>query len=1051
MSKRKRQLSRAALLTMAALTLSSAPVSALQGLTLLTAYAEEPQGSLVIPSAEAAIEAGFNTRGDSAHLKYHLKFTIPDNVRDGDTVLIQTRNLSDFIPAGVDFLMIRVDGKIVGRLDRRNTVSKAALADSADTTIAEKRDANLAAGLRDTDYRLTFNVNAHDARGKDIVLTADTDEAATKVSENTQVTADIRVNRQSILQTQLTIPKYRVDQRLDVGKMTFTMEDGTSVTLKDGHLTDSNLAIRMVPYGRVLKPGSRFNVKLGNAGDILKFVKNTSITNPGFAVHTADVTATSEHNANNVYLMRSDIVRFKIDSVMDDEIVLELLDGELKDNNVYVLNTKDSGIGIELKSGALDALNTDGTAIGPVGIDVMIADQKGAPVTALNNRIKVAVYGDTLDRDKLSNVLAEKMSTRFVDDATGEDIADRVSNEDEPSSPIEISGYYFVKTVTMGSETIHYYHKVADLPAGIRLTEYTDSFGKQIAAPVMAMTTMPSKLIPGYTFVRTDNTETGARHVYTEAAKTEVITRYLAYGTNEKLADDKEGLDAARQLDINGYVFRNKETDRNGNVTYWYVRQEHAHVREVVTNWVDLENKALKTPVTDTAMRPADTIGGYEYVRTDTADDGATVTHVFKKLDNAETPVGDVYTKYIDEKGLDLREMTHGAEAGKPIDIDGYKFLKTVVVDKTHVEHVYAKTVSVDTSKASSESTTSNRGLNEVHTNAKEIVTRFVDDKGTSLRDSITDTKERNYVQLDGYVFDHTEVNGNEVKHVYRVYAGSPFTTYFKDADNGEELHDSVTAKGSVPPYQFEGYVYKRTDGNSSTGFTHYYVKGNDRTTLTNVTKNSSSTSDSNRRTDESILTRYQDKSGNQISASVTDKKRGEKKSIEGYRYLNTDESSDGKTVTYVYEKVTDYTVRFVDKNGDRIKDSVKSKTVPRYEEIEGYKFVETKVDGDTVTHTYRKLTDSEYKEKYGKDRDSSKSETKSPTITPNNSNSNVKADVKAYVKPDVKPDTKPYIKTGVDVKHAVPFVLGGLMALTAGAVIFFTHYRKKLFESEEI
>lgn len=46
------------------------------------------------------------------------------------------------------------------------------------------------------------------------------------------------------------------------------MEDGTSVTLKDGHLTDSNLAIRMVPYGRVLKPGSRFNVKLGNAGDL---------------------------------------------------------------------------------------------------------------------------------------------------------------------------------------------------------------------------------------------------------------------------------------------------------------------------------------------------------------------------------------------------------------------------------------------------------------------------------------------------------------------------------------------------------------------------------------------------------------------------------------------------------------------------------------------------------------------------------------------------------------------------------------------------------------
>ena len=62
MSKRKRQLSRAALLTMAALTLSSAPVSALTGLTLLTAYAEEPQGSLVVPSAEAAIEAGFNTR-----------------------------------------------------------------------------------------------------------------------------------------------------------------------------------------------------------------------------------------------------------------------------------------------------------------------------------------------------------------------------------------------------------------------------------------------------------------------------------------------------------------------------------------------------------------------------------------------------------------------------------------------------------------------------------------------------------------------------------------------------------------------------------------------------------------------------------------------------------------------------------------------------------------------------------------------------------------------------------------------------------------------------
>lgn len=1115
---------------------------ALPGVYGITAFAETVQGSLAITDASVKFEQ--TTGQDKATFDYTITMSVPDTVRDGDTVALQTRNMSDILDAGETSRVVMVDNVIVGRIERTGYFSKAARQAEVDETLVQKEKASLKAGYADCDYVITFNTNAAKARGKEISFSVNRTEPGTLVSKDADVTAEVKINRKSIFTTKLTIPAYKVSKALNVNKTTVSLDGNTEVLVSDNKLVGNNLELTLTPYGYSLEKGSRIRIKFPEHS-MIRFVKNDSLKNEKYSAHTPRITADTKANDDNVFMQEYDRVKFDVAEISDNELVLELVAGHLKDNDNYVLDSKRIGVEIaltsyatnklkdgtegkvtandvydaliksvptdsdaeklrawftdvklwaeengynEIKNAAVDGIASlkkedervkakdstlkalkavsdtlkgdvsgdvsgiKGTKIGPETAEIVLSDSKGDRKTAINNTFYVDIVGGTLDAKGIEHASERTVITRYVSDEDGSDIADPVENGEAPADKIEIEGYTYGKTERVGDKVTHYYHKQAVVPKGMKLTEYTDSYGLQIAKPDIATEAKPAKDINGYTFVRTEHLENGERHVYTAVARKEVLTHYMLYGTNEALVKSVESIDPAAQLDINGYVFMKRDIDSDGNVTYWYKRQDNAHVREVKTYWITEDGTQLKTAVTDVTMQAAGKIGGYIYVETKESEDKLTVQHIFKKDAAGDTSEGQVFTKYLDENGKELQGETHGEKAGDAVKISGYEYAGTKVVDKTHVEHVYKK-LKVEEARDAKESNketkarateaetrvdgvkvntkgdstvsfeTTSKELNTLHNVKGIIVTKFVDRDGKSIKDSIKDTKEHNYEFVEGYVFDHSEVDGNEVRHIYRKYDGDAFVTKFMDWNSDSEIYESKKARGSVAPLQFEGYIYKKTTGNTTDGFVHYYVKGSDsdRTTLTNVTKNSE-VKDGKAK---DVTTYYEDKDGKRIADTVRDSARGKKKEIDGYKYLRTEESSDGKTVTFVYEKVSEYTIEFVDTDNRRIKDSKKSDDKTKHDDIDGYTYVGTKVEGDTVRHIYRK-----------------NDATKGVTVTNNNANGNAQ---NADVKPDVKPDEKPYIKTGADAVQGSAGVIASIFGLLgAGGFGIFGLKKKK-------
>ena len=136
-----------------------------------------------------------NKLRDKATFDYTITMSVPDTVRDGDTVALQTRNMSDILDAGETSRPVMVDNVIVGRIERTGYFSKAARQAEVDETLVQKEKASLKAGYADCDYVITFNTNAAKARGKEISFSVNRTEPGTLVSKDTDVTAEVKINR----------------------------------------------------------------------------------------------------------------------------------------------------------------------------------------------------------------------------------------------------------------------------------------------------------------------------------------------------------------------------------------------------------------------------------------------------------------------------------------------------------------------------------------------------------------------------------------------------------------------------------------------------------------------------------------------------------------------------------------------------------------------------------------------------------------------------------------------------------------------------------------
>ena len=191
--KKKRVMKNAVAGLAMALAVGNVVPMALPGVYGITAFAETVQGSLAITDAGVKFE---QTAGqDKATFDYTITMSVPDTVRDGDTVALQTRNMSDILDAGETSKPIMVDGVIVGRIERTGYFSKAARQSEVDETLVQKEKASLKAGYADCDYVITFNTNVAKARGKEISFSVNRTEPGTLVSKDTDVTAEVKIGR----------------------------------------------------------------------------------------------------------------------------------------------------------------------------------------------------------------------------------------------------------------------------------------------------------------------------------------------------------------------------------------------------------------------------------------------------------------------------------------------------------------------------------------------------------------------------------------------------------------------------------------------------------------------------------------------------------------------------------------------------------------------------------------------------------------------------------------------------------------------------------------
>ena len=232
-------------------------------------------------------------------------------------------------------------------------------------------------------------------------------------------------------------------------------------------------------------------------------------------------------------------------------------------------------------------------------------------------------------------------------------------------------------------------------------------------------------------------------------------------------------------------------------------------IRQLTTEWVDKDGKELKTPITDTDIKPAGTISHYVFDHDDTDNEG-NVRHVFKQLETrwedrsgktlkptvkddstqdkgtidnyafVETKTeGDITTyifrqfstKWVDENNKDIKPEFVGNKTKDKEDISDYAFVNTETVDGNLIHHY------------------------------RQYTTEWVTEDNTSLKDKFTGKEVKDSGTIHNYKFLETKTDdkGN-VKHIF-----VQFTTSWVDED-GKNLAEPTKTDEFKKEEQFEGY-----------------------------------------------------------------------------------------------------------------------------------------------------------------------------------------------------------------------------------------------------
>ena len=202
---------------------------------------------------------------------------------------------------------------------------------------------------------------------------------------------------------------------------------------------------------------------------------------------------------------------------------------------------------------------------------------------------------------------------------------------------------------------------------------------------------------------------------------------------------------------ISHYVFDHDDTDNEGNVRHVY--------KQLETRWEDRNGKTLKEPVKEDGIQDKGTIDDYAFVETKT--EGDITTHIFRQFS----------TKWVDEENKDIKPEFVGDKAKDKEDIDNYAFVNTETVDGNLIHHY------------------------------RQYTTEWVTEDNTPLKDKFIGKEVKDSGTISNYKFleTKTDENGN-VKHIF-----AQFTTSWVDEDS-KNLAEPTKADAFRKEEQFEGY-----------------------------------------------------------------------------------------------------------------------------------------------------------------------------------------------------------------------------------------------------
>ena len=424
-----------------------------------------------------------------------------------------------------------------------------------------------------------------------------------------------------------------------------------------------------------------------------------------------------------------------------------------------------------------------------------------------------------------------------------------------------------------------------------RVTKFIDkSTGKELDKTVEGNDFVDSHPIEEYTHVETKTEGNTRTHYYEKTpekpVEKKVITKWIDKDTGKEVKPPQEGTHE-KGKDVPGYTYVTTTKDKDGNTVHEYVKTPE---KKVTTKWIDKDTgKDVKPPQEGTHEKGKD-VPGYTYVTT-TKDKDGNVVHEYVK-----TPEKKVVRTYWYDANDTSKELQPSKEGAFPdndgeSDIKGYKLKGEPIVITEEIAKKLDKNSPFkvgDVVNLYEKVSTNTRWVDEA--TGKDI-------PGHEPKEGSFPDKEGDDVPGYTLVSTHTDDKGNVVNTYTKKPVETKVITHWVDKATGKDIPGHDSKEGDFTDKEgddVKGYKFvettTETDENGNKVIKNIYEVDAAKVVTRYITK-----SDRKRIVD--------DVEGKEFAKELdfSKDKDPEKRKL---KLVGVETSKDGKTKTYIYDKV---------------------------------------------------------------------------------------------------------------------------------------------------